>query len=529
MHTVRTALALAAAVVLASCSREEPVAYDVVEKSLSQISDDLAAGKVTSVALTNAYIARINAHDGSFRSVIAIAPDAMKQAEASDARRKDGKAIGPLDGVPILLKDNIDWQGMPTTAGSWALEQNMPARDSEVGRRLRAAGIVMLGKTNLDQYAGMRTINYINASTVGGGVNNPYRPGLSACGSSSGSGIAGAVSFAAGTVGTETSGSVVCPASMNGLVGIKPSIALVSRRGVVPISLTQDTTGPMTRTVRDLAMMLTVMAGSDAEDRWSADADAHKTDYVTVLDANALKGARLGVVRGVAGSTPATDAVLDKALDVMRGQGAEVVEVPISMFEDLTQEQRIILLYDFKEDINAYLASTPPSVKSRTLSDLIAFHTSDPRESMHAIDIFELSEKLEGGRQNPEYIKVLEYAKRRAGAEGIDRALSEYQVRALVSLTNGPAEAHPKEGTRMPFYPLTEYPKGSVPPDMTTYTSVAGYPNLSVPMGLVDGLPVGISFSGAMWSEADLIRLGYAYEQASKARVPPAPLQTARP
>jgi amidase len=355
---------------------------------------------------------------------------------------------------------------------------------------------------------------------VGGGPHNPYDVTRSASGSSSGPGIAAAMSFAAATVGTETSGSVVSPASFMGLVGMKPSIALVSRRGIVPISLTQDTAGPMARSVTDAAMPLTVMAGSDAADPWSRDADAHKVDYVHGLDAGSLKGAKLGVLRGLSGYSDDTAAVFDRALAVLKAQGAELVEIPNSLFEDLSQEQRLVLLYDFKEDINHYLASTPPSVKTRTLTELIAFDKADAHERMHANDIFEVADQTQGGRQNPEYRKTLEYAQRRAGPEGIDRALQSYGVRALVVLTGGAAERIVPDGQPQPHYPLAKFPKGEIPPDMTTYAAVAGYPHLTVPMGLVHGLPLGLSFIGTKWTEQELLSLGYAYEQAAHARVP---------
>lgn len=494
---------------------------DIVEVPMAQIATDLAAGKTTSVAVTNAYIARIHALDAAYKAVILIAPDALEQAMASDRRRVEGKALGPLDGIPILLKDNIEVHGMPATAGSYALAQNLPARDSEVARRLRAAGAVLLGKANLDQWAGMRTCDTFNGSTVGGGPHNPYDLTRSTSGSSSGPGIAAALSFAAATVGTETSGSVVSPASFMGLVGMKPSIALVSRRGIVPISLTQDTAGPLARSVTDAAMLLTVMAGSDAADPWSLEADAHKADYARGLNAAALHGARLGVLRGLTGYNDQSAAVFDRALAVLRAQGAELVEVPSALFEDLSQEQRSILLYDFKEDINHYLASTPKSVKTRTLTELIAFDRADPRENMHANDIFELAEQTQGGRHNPEYLKTLEYAKRRAGPEGIDRAVHEYHLSALVVLTGEVAGTIPPDGQPIPHYPLAKFPKGEIPPDMTTYAAVAGYPHLTVPMGLLNGSPLGLSFVGPKWSEQQLLSLGYGYEQASRARRPP--------
>ena len=267
MHRPLTAIALILSLSLASCGEKEaPPAtpYAVEEVPLYQVAEDLKAGKTTSVAATQAYIDRIKMYDGPLNGVIAIAPDALQQAAAADQRRKDGKTLGYLDGIPILLKDNLDAVGMPTTAGSWALEHNMPKQDSEVTRRLRAAGAVILGKANTSQFAGFRTSTGLNGSTLGGSTHNPYDPTRTAAGSSNGSGISASASFAAGTIGTETSGSIVGPSNVNGVVGIKSTIALVSRRGIVPISLTQDTAGPMTRTVRDAAMILTVIAGSDA-------------------------------------------------------------------------------------------------------------------------------------------------------------------------------------------------------------------------------------------------------------------------
>ncbi len=506
---------------LAACNREEPAKpYAVEEVSMAQVSADLAAGTTTSVAVTQAYIDRVKTYDANLKGVILVAPDALQQAAAADARRKEGKSLGPLDGVPLLLKDNIDVVGMPTTAGSYALEANLPAQDSEIARRLRAAGVVFLGKTNTSQFAGFRTRLAFNGSTVGGGPRNPYDTAKSACGSSNGSGVAGAASFAAATIGTETSGSVVCPSSMTGLVGMKPSIAMVSRRGVVPISLTQDTAGPMTHTVQDLAMLMNVMAGSDAGDPWSKEADAHKADFVAGLDATALKGKRLGIIRGLAGYNEKTQVPFDEAVGVLTAQGAEVVEVPKEMMEDLLPEMRIILLYDFKEDLNAYLGGTPEAVKTKTLADLIAFSKADPRENMHGVNIFEDAEATMGGRQNAEYIKTLEYAKRRAGPEGIDKALADNNIVALVTLTGGTAFPIVPDGTDT-GYVVDNVPKGSRPVNLTNHAAIAGYPHITVPMGLVEGMPVGLSFVGPMWADATVVTLGYAYEQASKKRVPP--------
>lgn len=515
-------LALLFTFALAACSQQEDAAqpYAVEEVPLSQVSEDLAAGKTTSAALTEAYIARITAHNAALNAVIAIAPDAARQAAASDERRKAGKTLGPLDGVPLLFKDNLDAVGMPTTAGSFALEANLPAQDSEVVKRLRAAGAVILGKVNTSQFAGFRNTKAFNGSTVGKGPHNPYDLARSAGGSSNGSGISASVSFAAGAIGTETSGSITSPSSLNGIVGLKPTIALVSRRGIVPISLTQDSAGPMTRTVRDAAMLLTVIAGSDPADPWSAEADAHKADYVGALDAGALKGKRLGVVRGLRGYSDATQPVLDAALAVLTAQGAELVDVPTETFVDVSPEMRVILLHDFKEDLNAYLAGTPAGVKVRTLTDLIAFSKADPRESMHTMDLFEDADATTDGRRNPEYIKTLEYAKRTTQAEGIDKALKDNNVVALVTITGGPAQPIPPDGSAS-GHPVALVPKGQTTPSLTTYAAVAGYPHLTVPMGEVNGLPVGLSFVGTAWTESQLMSLGYAYEQASHKRTPP--------
>lgn len=522
-------IATAFTLALSACGKEEPAKpYVVEEASLAQISADLASGATTSVALTQAYIDRIHHYDTPLKAVIRVADDALAQAAAADARRKQGKALGPLDGVPLLLKDNIDVAGMPTTAGSYALEANLPAQDSEVARRLRAAGVVFLGKTNTSQWAGFRTRLAFNGSTVGGGPHNPYDLAKSACGSSNGSGVAGAASFAAAAIGTETSGSVVCPSSMTGLVGMKPSIALVSRRGIVPISLTQDTAGPMTHTVQDLAMLLTVMAGSDPADPWSKEADAHKTDFVAALDPGALKGKRLGIIRGLSGYNEKTQVPFDEAVAVLTAQGAEIAEVPKELFEDLLPEMRIVLLYDFKEDLNAYLGSTPEAVKTKTLADLIAFSKADPRESMHGTNIFEDAQATVGGRQNPEYMKVLEYAKRRAGPEGIDKALSDANAVALVTLTGSPAFPIVPDGTDT-GYVVDDAPKGSRPVNLTNHAAIAGYPHITVPMGLVEGMPVGLSFVGPKWADSLVVTLGYAYEQASKKRVPPTAYKQPQP
>lgn len=529
-------LALALSLALAACGQQEEPAkpYAVEEVSLSQIADDLATGNATSVAVTHAYIDRIKTYNSAVNGVIGVMPDALEQAAASDQRRKDGKALGPMDGIPILIKDNIDAVGMPTTAGSFALVDNVPMKDSEVTRRLRASGAVILGKANTSQWAGLRTTSGgLNGSTVGGSTRNPYDLARGAAGSSNGSGISAAVSFAAATVGTDTTGSIVAPSNANGVVGIRPTVALISRHGIVPVSLTQDTAGPMARNVRDVAMLLTVMAGSDAADPASANADQHKTDYAKALSADGLQGKRIGVYRGSNGFER-TEPVFEEALGVLAAQGATLIDIPDAVLEDLSQEQRLIMIHDIKEDMAAYLAAAPAHVKYRTLADLIAFNKADPRENIYAQDLFEAAEATTG-RQAPEYIQTLEYARRRAGAEGYGKAMSDYEVVAIVAPTGGPAGLigggpPPAAGAAAPVgHPAAITPKGSRKPSISGVAALAGYPNLSVPMGYVDGMPVGLSFVGPPWSEDLLLAMGYAYEQASKKRVPPTAYKQAAP
>lgn len=525
--SVLLTLALPAALWACSDNAPPPAPYAVEEVALSQISADLAAGKATSVEITKAYIHRIETMDGDLNGVIMIAPDAVQQAEASDKRRAAGQALGPLDGIPILFKDNHDAVGMPTTAGSFALEKNYPAVDSEVVKRLRAAGAIILGKANTSQYAGFRSSAAFNGSTVGGSTKNPYDITRTAAGSSNGSGIAAAMSFAAATVGTQTGGSIVGPANVNGVVGVKPTVALVSRRGIVPISLTQDTAGPMARNVRDAAMLLTVMAGTDPADRWSADADAHKTDYAAALSTEALQGKRIGFIRPTGANADVTREIFDTALGVLTAQGAELVELPADSLVDSRPEMRVTLLHDFKEDLNAYLAGTPDTVKVRTLADLIAFSKSDPRESMHGMDLWTDSEATQGGRQNPAYIENLAKAYKLTRDDGIDRILKEHNVVAIISPTGGPAAVLEPDGTPGPGpIPAT---RGTSPASLTSTTAVAGYPVISVPMGLVNGLPVGLSFASTAWTESLLLGLAYDYEQAANARVPPPRARAAAP
>ena len=480
---------------------------------LPAISAALAAGETTSEMLVAGYLARIEAIDRSgptLRSVIAVNPKALEEARASDARRRAGEARGPLDGVPILLKDNIESaDSLATTAGALALAGNVTGRDAPLVAGLRAAGAIVLGKTNLSQWANVRSENSISGwSVLGGQVRNPHILDRSPCGSSSGSGVAVAASLAAGAVGTETNGSISCPATVNGVVGFKPTVGLVSQQRIVPISSTQDTAGPMTKTVEGAAMLLTAMATGEA-----------KTDYAAALDAGALDGARIGVARFAQGSNPDIIARFDRALDDLRTAGAVLVEIDEHETPDgFWGQARHVLRYEFKATLNEYLAEAAPAVTARDLAAVIAFNQAhaDSELALFGQDIFEASAKL-GGLDSEEYRTAREAVLKATRADGIDQILADHDLVAIVSPSG-------------PLAPPVDPINGDVWPDWAGagwMAAIAGYPHLSVPMGTVDGLPIGLSFLGAKNTDARVLSLGYAYEQRTKRRVEPRYLPTA--
>jgi amidase len=500
MH-FRTAIALGlfACAPLRAAEVTEPdtlLSGTILGRSLADLSGDLAAGRVTSEQLVMAYEARIAAIDAAgpaVQSVIALNPNALAEARALDRGRKTA-ARGPLYGMPLLIKDNIETADpIPTTAGSLALKDNITHRDAPVVARLRAAGAIVLGKTNLSEWANMRGSRSVSGwSGVGGLTRNPYSPDRSPCGSSSGSGAAVAAQLAAAALGTETDGSVVCPSSVNGLVGLKPTVGLVSRTHVVPISHSQDTPGPMAHSVTDAALLLTAMAGSDPADPATMDADARKQDYAAGLDAHALKGKRLGVMRFDAGFHPETDAVFAHALAVLRRAGATLVEI-----DKLPGAEAI-----GDAELTVYLASTPKNITTRTLADLIAFNDAhaDRELGLFGQELF-IKSQMTAGYHDPAYQAARALSLKLAGAEGIDRMLAEYDVDALVAPTAGPAW-------------VVDTVNGDHSEGQTsTLPAVAGYPHLTVPMGMVFGLPVGLSFVGPAWSEKRLLGFGYAFEQ----------------
>jgi len=516
---VRTGLRLIVVTALGAviaCARAEPRAtYDVEEKSIRELQSDLASGRTTSEALVTAYlerIARLDRTGPTLRSVLATNPDAVAQARALDLERAGGRTRGPLHGIPLLVKDNIETlDPMPTTAGSLALTANVTHRDAPAIARLRTAGAIVLGKANLSEWANIRSSQSTSGwSAVGGLTRNPYALDRNACGSSSGSGAAIAASLAAGAIGTETDGSVVCPSAANGLVGIKPTIGLISRTFVVPISHSQDTPGPMTRTVEDTAILLTIMAGTDAADPATHASDARKTDYGASLDPDGLRGARIAALRFLAGYHAGTDAAFGRALQTMKAAGAEIVEVAsLEGRDELAQAELLVLLTELKTDLNRYLSSTPPAVKTRSLADVIAFNRATPAELRYfGQDLFEKAEASKG-LSDPAYVAAAAKAKRLAGPDGIDRLLREHRAVALVAPTGGPAW--------MTDLTTGDHFLGSA----SEYPAIAGYPHITVPMGDVMGLPVGLSFIGEAFSEARLIGLAFAFEQRTRARARP--------
>jgi amidase len=497
--------------------------YGPIENlTLFQLVDGIDDGALNSEAITAAYLDRIAAVDDAgpmLNAVIATFPDALDQARAMDMEIRGGKYRGAMHGIPVLVKDNVEVAGpIPTTAGSLALAGNVTNRDAPLITRLREAGAVILGKTNLSEWANIRSNNSTSGwSAVGGLTKNPHALDRNACGSSSGSGAAIAASLAAGAVGTETDGSITCPAGINGIVGFKPTVGLVSRRFVVPISHSQDTAGPMTRTVRDAAIMLTAMAGSDPEDAVTADADTWRGNYAADLSVDALKGMRVGVMRA-----PGVDAALfDAALAKLKEGGAELVTLDTSFIDsdNLGQAEFKVLLAELKADLAAYLQGLPKGlVPHKSLADIIAFNKANADKELQHFnqDIFEAAEK-EKGLDDPAYLAALATSKRLAGTQGLDRLFSANKVDIIIGQSNGPAW-------------LSTLGKGDAfsGPSASGLPAVAGYPHLTVPMGFTNGLPIGLSFIGPKWHDHNVLKVGYAYEQLSKALVAPAFSETVK-
>ena len=492
-------------------------AQPLYDQSIAQLEARMRAGTLTATQLTRLYLARIAAIDRAgpkLNSVIELNPDALREARRIDAERRAGKPLGPLAGIPVLLKDNIDTgDKMMTTAGSLALVGAPAAKDAYLVTRLRDAGAVLLGKTNLSEWANYRSNHSSSGwSGRGGGLTrNPYVLSRSACGSSSGSAVAVSAGLTAVAVGTETDGSLVCPGGTNGIVAIKPTLGLISRAGIVPISHNQDTAGPMARSVADAAALLTVMAGSDPADPATRGANLHKVDYTQFLKPDGLEGKRIGVVRAFAAGNPQVERVLDEAVAALRKAGAIVIDpVTIPHVNDYGKDENLVLSYDFKHDLDAYLA-TRSGVPVKSLADVIAFNKAHAAEEMpwFGQGLMIAAEKR-GPLTDPKYLKALADEKRLAGPEGIDAALRKDHLDALMAPTNGPAWK----------VDLVNGDAGSGV-SSSSPAAVAGYPDITVPAGFVHGLPIGVSFFAGKWSEPTLIEIAYSFEQATHARRDP--------
>ncbi len=492
-------------------------AFELDEITIAELQDGMKSGKYSTRSIAEKYLARIAAVDKSgpsVNSVIETNPDALEIAEALDKERKEKGPRGPLHGIPVLIKDNIATADrMQTTAGSLALVGSKPPRDAFIVQKLREAGAVILGKTNLSEWANIRSNHSISGwSGRGGQTKNPYALDRNPCGSSSGTGAGISSNFAAIGVGTETDGSIVCPSSANGLVGIKPTVGLVSRSRIIPISHTQDTAGPMCRTVRDAAILLGAIAGGDVDDKATLASDGKFfKDYTQFLNADGLKGAKIGVLRKAFGFNPAVDKLMEAALDAMKKQGATLVDpVEFETSGKFGETEFLGFMYELKADLNAYLAWLGPNTPVKTLKEIIEFNDKNAAKEMPYFgqENF-LAAEAKGPLTTKEYVEAIAKNHELAGKEGIDKTMDKHKLDAIVAPTGGPAW-------------LTDIVNGDAfGGGSSEFAAVAGYPNINVTAGFDFGLPVGISFFGRAWSEPVLIKLAYAFEQATKFRKAP--------
>jgi len=499
--------------------------FELDEITIAGLQDGMKSGKFTARSLVESYSVRIDEIDKrgpTVNAIIELNPDALSIAAALDEERKIKGPRGPMHGVPVLIKDNIDTADkMMTTAGSRALVGSKPLQDSFVAQKLRSAGAVILGKTNLSEWANIRSSHSVSGwSGRGGLTRNPYALDRNPCGSSSGTGAGISANLCAVGIGTETDGSIVCPSSSNGLAGIKPTVGLVSRAGIIPISHTQDGAGPMCRTLRDAATLLGALTGVDPRDpATAASAGKSYTDYTQFCDPNGLKGARIGVARKYFGFNDAVDALMEQVLDVMKKQGATIVDpADIETLGKFDDTELLVFMYELKADLNAYLAGLGPTAPVRTLKDIIEFNERNHQKELAYFgqDLF-LKAESKGPLTESAYLEALEKNKRFARIEGIDATMDKFHLDAIVAPTGGPAW-------------LTDLITGDhFGGGSSNAAAVAGYPNINVTGGFVSGLPVGISFFGRAWSEPTLIRLAFSFEQATRARQAPRFLSTIGP
>jgi len=480
--------------------------FELNEYTISMFQEKMASGALSSEMICRMYLERISMVDKSLRAVMEINPDALAMARTMDEERKAGKIRGPLHGIPVLVKDNIDTgDKMQTTAGSLALSGHIAPEDAPIIKKLREAGAVLLGKTNLSEWANFRSeMSSSGWSGRGGQVRNPYCLDRSPCGSSSGTGAAVAANLCALGIGTETNGSIVCPSGVNGIVGIKPTLGLWEGKGIVPIAHSQDTAGPMCRTVSDAALLLVALASPGKLP------SGISSGFEGVLDVDGLSGARLGISRELSGFHPQVEVLFNQALELMKSKGAVMVDpVKFEGRRAMGEQSYQVLLYEFKADLNRYL-SEHPAAPVKTLEEIIAFNEKNRNAEMpwFGQDIFLLANQ-KGDLTSEEYLKALAESKRLAQKEGIDKVMEENNLDAVIAPTNGPAWTID--------WVNGDHFSGS----SSSYAAISGYPNITIPMGFVNGLPVGISFFGKAWSEPVLLKIAYAFEQASKHRKAP--------
>lgn len=489
--------------------------FELEEITIAKLQEGMKSGQFTARSLVEKYTARIEDIDKrTTNAIIQMNPDALAIAEDLDRERKAKGVRGPLHGIPVLIKDNIDTADrMMTTAGSLALVGSKPPNDSFVAQKLRAAGTVILGKTNLSEWANIRASHSTSGwSGRGGLTRNPYALDRNPCGSSSGTGAGISANLATVGIGTETDGSIVCPSSSNGLVGIKPTVGLVSRSGIIPISHSQDTAGPMCRTVRDAAILLSGLTGVDPEDQaTAASAGKSQTNYEQYCNPNGLQGARIGVARKYFGFSDAVDAIMAQSIEVLKKQGATIIDpADIETLGKFDHSELTGFMYELKADLNAYLGRLGPSAPVKTLKDIIEFNERNRHKEMPFFgqDLF-LKSEAKGPLSEKEYVDALANNRQMARTDGIDAVMDKHQLHALIAPTGGPAW-------------ITDLITGDhFGGGSSNAAAVAGYPNINVPAGSIFGLPVGISFFGRAWSEPTLIRLAYAFEQATQARQAP--------
>jgi len=489
--------------------------FSLLEADIYTLQKGYKEGSYTIKEVVQEYLERIKEIDHAgpeLNSVITVNPDAIHIAEQLDKELKEGKVRGPLHGIPILLKDNIDTHDlMPCTGGSRALMNSFPLKDSFIASKLRAAGAVIIGKTNLSEWANFRgELSTSGWSGFGGQTKNPYFVNRNPCGSSSGSAVAVSANLTVVAVGTETNGSIVCPSHANGIVGIKPTVGLLSRSGIIPISFTQDTPGPMARTVTDAAICLGAMTGIDSGDELNIKSEGKfYNDYTVFLKKDGLKGKRLGLMKETHGINFKVDSLMEKTVDFLKSAGAEVIEIDKVGTSDAENYSFQVLLYEYKDGLNKYFTSLGPGNHIKNISDLIEFNKKDSLELSYFDQKYLEMAQQKGDLKSSEYKEALAGMQKGMREQGIDKIMNDNKLDAIIAPTGAPA-----------WY--TDYVNGdSFQLGSSSPAAISGYPNITVPMGSIDGLPVGISFFGKAWSEPLLIEIAFAFEQGTKCRIIP--------